>query len=94
MGVNRLWAMLASLLVELHIIRNGARIGQRHRDEILKSSVALYNAAIAYDFMLMDDSYRTQRVTRVVNLLFVEGIIRQKWPTCSPKIYKLEFGAF
>ncbi|GFW42830.1 transposable element Tcb2 transposase [Trichonephila clavipes] len=53
-------------------------------DEILRPIVVPYAAAIGDDFILMDDNCRPHRANLVEDFLFEEGIVRMKWPTCSP----------
>ncbi|GFS59054.1 transposable element Tcb2 transposase [Trichonephila clavipes] len=59
----------------LHIIWNGALIGCRYRNEILRAIVVPYAAAIGDDFMLMYENCRPYRTNLVDDFLFEEGII-------------------
>ncbi|GFX64513.1 transposable element Tcb2 transposase [Trichonephila clavipes] len=68
----------------LYIIRDGPLTARRYRDEILKPIVVPYAVAIRDDFILMDDNYRPHRANLVEDFLFEEGIVRMKWPACSP----------
>ncbi|GFV52844.1 transposable element Tcb1 transposase [Trichonephila clavipes] len=53
-------------------------------DEILRSIVIPYAAAIGDDFILIDDNCKPHRGNLVENFLFEEGIVRMEWPACSP----------
>ncbi|GFV14197.1 transposable element Tcb2 transposase [Trichonephila clavipes] len=65
--------------IDLHIIRNRALNGHRYRDEILKLIVVLYTAELGDEVVLMDDIGR-----------FGEGIMRMKWPACSPDMNPIQ----
>ena len=60
---------------DLHIIRNGALTGREYRDEILRSVVVPYAAAIRDDFILIDDNCRPHCANSVNDFLLEEGII-------------------
>ena len=59
---------------ELHIIRDGALIGRRYRDEILRPIVGPYAAAIGGEFILMDDNCRPYRANMMNDFLLEEQI--------------------
>ncbi|GFX17043.1 transposable element Tcb2 transposase [Trichonephila clavipes] len=59
-----------------YIIRDGPLTARRYRDEILRSIVVPYAAAIGDDFILMDDNCRPPRANLVEDFLFEEGIVR------------------
>ncbi|GFY12444.1 transposable element Tcb2 transposase [Trichonephila clavipes] len=63
---------------DLHIIRIGAVTDHRYRDDILRSTVVPYAAAIVGDFILMDDNCKPHRANMVDAFLFEEGITRRK----------------
>ncbi|GFW89085.1 transposable element Tcb2 transposase [Trichonephila clavipes] len=75
---------------DLYIIRDGPLTARRHRDEILRSIVVPYAAAIGDYFILMDDNCRPHRANQVEDFLFEEGIIRMEWPACSPDMNPIE----
>ncbi|GFU28770.1 transposable element Tcb2 transposase [Trichonephila clavipes] len=52
-----------------YIIRDGPLTARRYRDEILRTIVVPYAAAIGYDFILMDDNCRLHRAN-LVKVLF------------------------
>ncbi|GFW60505.1 transposable element Tcb2 transposase [Trichonephila clavipes] len=62
---------------DLYIIRDGSLTARRYRDEILRSIVVPYAAAIGDDFILMDDNCRPHRANLVEDFLFEEG--SYKW---------------
>ncbi|GFV25415.1 transposable element Tcb2 transposase [Trichonephila clavipes] len=74
----------------LYIIRDGPLTARRYRDEILRPIVVPYAAAIGDDFILMDDNSRPHRANLVEDSLFEEGIVRRKWPACSPDMNPIE----
>ncbi|KFM63165.1 hypothetical protein X975_06210, partial [Stegodyphus mimosarum] len=74
---------------DLYIIRNGALIAHRYRDEILRQTVVLYAAALVDEFILMEDNDRPHRAQLVDNLLFGDGI-RMDWPACFPDMNPIE----
>ncbi|GFT72538.1 transposable element Tcb2 transposase [Trichonephila clavipes] len=74
----------------LYIIRDGPLTARLYRDEILRSIVVPYAAAIGDDFILMDDNCRPHRANLVEDFLFEEGIIRMECPTCSPDMNPIE----
>ncbi|GFT42077.1 transposable element Tcb2 transposase [Trichonephila clavipes] len=76
--------------IDLYIIRDGPLTARRYRDEILRPIVVPYAAAVADDFILMDDNCRTRRANLVEDFLFEEGIVRMEWPACSPDMYPKE----
>ncbi|GFT81309.1 transposable element Tcb2 transposase, partial [Trichonephila clavipes] len=75
---------------ELYIIRDGPLTARRYRNEILRPIVVPYAAAIGYDFILMDNNCRPHSTNRVKDFLFEEGILRMKWPACSPDMNPIE----
>ncbi|GFV47303.1 transposable element Tcb2 transposase [Trichonephila clavipes] len=75
---------------DLYIIQDGPPTARRYRDEILKPIVVPYAAAIGDDFILMDDNCRPHRANLVEDFLFEEGIVRMKWPACSPDMNPIE----
>ncbi|GFW29068.1 transposable element Tcb2 transposase [Trichonephila clavipes] len=68
---------------DLYIIPDGPLTARRYRDEILRSIVVPYAAAIRDDFILMDDNCRPHRVNLVEDFLFEEGIVRMEWPASA-----------
>ncbi|GFV85047.1 transposable element Tcb2 transposase [Trichonephila clavipes] len=74
----------------LYIIRDGPLTARRYRDEILRPIVVPYAAAIGDDFILMDDNCKPHRANLVEDFLFEEGIVRMKWPACSPDMNPIE----
>ncbi|GFX77865.1 transposable element Tcb2 transposase [Trichonephila clavipes] len=56
----------------LYIIRDGPLTARRYRDEILRTIVVPYAAAIRDDFPLMDDNCRPHRANLVEDFLFEE----------------------
>ncbi|GFV32354.1 transposable element Tcb2 transposase [Trichonephila clavipes] len=74
----------------LYIIRDGPLTAPRYRDEILRSIVVPYAAAIGNDFILMDDNCRPHRTNLVEDFLFEEGIVRMECPGCSPDMNPIE----
>ncbi|GFV11947.1 transposable element Tcb1 transposase [Trichonephila clavipes] len=74
----------------LYIIRDGPLTAHRYRDEILRPIVVPYAAAIGDDFILMDDNCRPHRANLVEDFFFEEGIVRMKWPACSPDMNPIE----
>ncbi|GFU14089.1 transposable element Tcb2 transposase [Trichonephila clavipes] len=75
---------------DLYIIRDGPLTARRYRDEILRPIVVPYAAAIGDDFILMDDNCRPHRANLVEDFLFEEGIVRTKWPACSPDMNPIQ----
>ncbi|GFV25870.1 transposable element Tcb2 transposase [Trichonephila clavipes] len=75
---------------DLYIIRDGPLTARRYRDEILRPVLVPYAAAIEDDFILMDDNCRPHRANLVGDFLFEEGIVRMKWPACSPDMNPIE----
>ncbi|GFV44882.1 transposable element Tcb1 transposase [Trichonephila clavipes] len=75
---------------DLYIIRDGPLTARRYRDEILRSIVVPYAAAIGDDYILMDDNSRPHRANPVDDSLFEEGIVRMEWPACSPDMNPIE----
>ncbi|GFS49158.1 transposable element Tcb2 transposase [Trichonephila clavipes] len=61
---------------DIYIIRDGPLTARRCREEILRSTVVPYAAAIGDDFILMDDNCRPHRANLVENFLFEKGIVR------------------
>ncbi|GFW34761.1 transposable element Tcb1 transposase [Trichonephila clavipes] len=74
----------------IYIIRDGPLTARRYSDEILRPIVVPYAAAIGDDFILMDDNCMPHRANLVEDFLFEEGIIRMKWPACSPDMNPIE----
>ena len=81
---------MASPLMSLHIIRNGTLTGRRYRDEILRSIVVHYAAAIGDNFIIMHDNCRTYCANLVNDFLLEEEIIRIEWSACSPYMNPIE----
>ncbi|GFX39016.1 transposable element Tcb2 transposase [Trichonephila clavipes] len=75
---------------DIYIIRDGPLTARRYRDEIFRPIVVPYVAAIGDDFILMDDNSRPHRSNLVEDSLFEEGIVRRKWPMCSPDMNPIE----
>ncbi|GFV79071.1 transposable element Tcb2 transposase [Trichonephila clavipes] len=75
---------------DLYIMRDGPLTTRRYRDEIFRPIVVPYAAAIGDDFILMDDNCRPHRANLVEDFLFEEGIVRMKWPACSPDMNPIE----
>ncbi|GFW04447.1 transposable element Tcb2 transposase [Trichonephila clavipes] len=75
---------------DLYIIRDGPLTARRYRDEILRTIVVPYAAAIGDDFILIDDNSRPHRANLVEDSLFEEGIVRMEWPACSPDMNPIE----
>ncbi|GFS79166.1 transposable element Tcb2 transposase [Trichonephila clavipes] len=75
---------------DLYIIEDGPLTARRYRDEILRSIVVPYAAAIGCDFILMDDNSRPHHANLVEYSLFEEGIVRMEWSACSPDMNPLE----
>ncbi|GFT21645.1 transposable element Tcb2 transposase [Trichonephila clavipes] len=75
---------------DLYIVRDGPLTARRYRDEILRPIVVPYAAAIGDDFILMNDNSRPHRANLVEDSLFEEGIVRMKWPACSPDMNPIE----
>ncbi|GFX67180.1 transposable element Tcb2 transposase [Trichonephila clavipes] len=75
---------------DLSIIRDGPLTARRYRDEILRSIVVPYAAAIGDDFILMDDNCRPHRTNLVEDFFFEEGIVRMEWPACSSDMNLIE----
>ncbi|GFX92134.1 transposable element Tcb2 transposase [Trichonephila clavipes] len=75
---------------DLYIIRDGPLTARRYRDEILRPFVVLYAAAIGDDIILMDDNCRSHHANLVEDFLFEKGIVRMKWPACSPDMNPIE----
>ncbi|GFV21643.1 transposable element Tcb2 transposase [Trichonephila clavipes] len=69
---------------DLYIIRDGPLTARRYKDEILRPIVVPYAVSIEDNFILMDDNCRPHRANLVEDFLFEEGIVRMKWPACSP----------
>ena len=69
---------------DLYVIRNGALIGVRYRDEILNPIVRPYAGACGPGFIMMDDNARSHRAHVVDQYLEQEGIERMNWPVRSP----------
>ncbi|GFW25491.1 transposable element Tcb2 transposase [Trichonephila clavipes] len=65
---------------DLYIIREGPLTARRYRDEIPRTIVVPYAAAIGDDIILMDDNSRPHRANLVEDSLFEEGIVRMEWP--------------
>ncbi|GFW79852.1 transposable element Tcb2 transposase [Trichonephila clavipes] len=74
----------------LYSIRDGPLTALRYRDEILRTIVVPYTAAIGDDFILVDDNCRPHRANLVEDLLFEEGIVRMERPACSPDMNPIE----
>ncbi|GFU69641.1 transposable element Tcb2 transposase [Trichonephila clavipes] len=75
---------------DLYIIRDGPLTARRYRDEILRSIVVPYAAAVGDVFILMDDNCRPHHANLVEDFLFEEGIVRMEWPACSPDMNPTE----
>ncbi|GFT48493.1 transposable element Tcb2 transposase [Trichonephila clavipes] len=75
---------------DLYITRDGPLTARRYRDEILRPIVVPYAAAIGDGFILMEDNCRPHRSNLAEDFLFVEGIVRMKWPACSPDMNPIE----
>ncbi|GFW37525.1 transposable element Tcb1 transposase [Trichonephila clavipes] len=75
---------------DLYIIRDGPLTARRYSDEILRPIVVPYAAAIADDFILMDDNCRPHRANLVEDFLFDAGIVRMEWPACSPDMNPID----
>ncbi|GFV34412.1 transposable element Tcb2 transposase [Trichonephila clavipes] len=75
---------------DLYIIRDRPLTARRYSDDILRPIVVPYAAAIGDDFILMDDNCMPHRTNLVENFLFEEGIVRRKWPACSPDMNPIE----
>ncbi|GFT46462.1 transposable element Tcb2 transposase [Trichonephila clavipes] len=75
---------------DLYIIRDGPLTARRYRDEILKSIIVPYAAAIGDDFILMNDNCRPHRANLVEDFLLEEGIVRMEWLMCSPDMNPIE----
>ncbi|GFX78179.1 transposable element Tcb2 transposase [Trichonephila clavipes] len=60
---------------DLYIIRDRPLTARRYRDEILRSIVVPYAAAIGDDFILMDDNCRPHRANLVEDFFFEERTV-------------------
>ncbi|GBN74938.1 hypothetical protein AVEN_265798-1 [Araneus ventricosus] len=74
-----------------YIIRNGTLMALRYRDEVLRTIVVPYAAAIGNASILMDDNARPYRGRQVENFFFDEGIFRMEWPAYSPDVNRIEY---
>ncbi|GFW25493.1 transposable element Tcb2 transposase [Trichonephila clavipes] len=74
----------------LYIIREEPLTARLYRDEVLRTIVIPYAAAIGYDFNLTDDNCRPHRDNLVEDFRFEEGIVRMEWPACSPDMNPIE----
>ncbi|GFV14129.1 transposable element Tcb2 transposase [Trichonephila clavipes] len=63
---------------DLYIIRDGALIAWRYRDEIIRPIVVPYAVAIVDDFILLDNNCRPHRANLVEDFLFEKGIVRMQ----------------
>ncbi|GFU20395.1 transposable element Tcb2 transposase [Trichonephila clavipes] len=92
LAVGECWCMVAFPFgrTGLYIIRDGPLTARRYRDEILRPILVPYAAAIGDDFILMDDNCRPHRANLVEDFLFEDGIVRMKWPACSPDMNPIE----
>ncbi|GFU71602.1 retrovirus-related Pol polyprotein from transposon opus [Trichonephila clavipes] len=70
--------------------RDGPLTARRYRDEILRSIVVPYAAAIGDDFILMDDNCRPHRANLMEDSLFEEGIVRMELTACFPDMNPIE----
>ncbi|GFT82598.1 transposable element Tcb2 transposase [Trichonephila clavipes] len=81
-GGGECWCMVASPLkgaqTYLYIIQDRPLTARRCRDEILRPTVVPYAAAIADDFILMNDNCRPHRANLVEDFLFEKGIVRME----------------
>ncbi|GFV96564.1 transposable element Tcb2 transposase [Trichonephila clavipes] len=59
-------------------------------DEILRTIVVPYAAAIGDDFILMDDNCRSPCANLVEDFLFEEGIVQMEWPACFSDMDPIE----
>ncbi|GBL76074.1 hypothetical protein AVEN_234378-1 [Araneus ventricosus] len=75
---------------DLYIARNVALTAQRYRDEILRSIVVPYAAAIGDESILMADNSNPHRAWLVDNFVFDKGILRMDWPACFPDMNPIE----
>ncbi|GFW22191.1 transposable element Tc3 transposase [Trichonephila clavipes] len=75
---------------DLHVFHGGTVTGLRYRDEILDQYVRPYAAAIANDFILMDDNARPHRARIVEEYLDDHGLERMEWPARSPDLNPIE----
>ncbi|GBN37879.1 hypothetical protein AVEN_66885-1 [Araneus ventricosus] len=63
---------------DLYIIRNGTLTAQWYRDDIFRTIVVLYAAAILNESLLMDDNARPYRARQMENFFFDEGNLRME----------------
>ncbi|GFY01601.1 transposable element Tcb2 transposase [Trichonephila clavipes] len=75
---------------DLYIIQDGPLTARRYKDEILRTIVVPYAAAIGNDFILMDDNCWPHRANLVEDFFLDEGIVRMEWTACSPGLNPIE----